>query len=1171
MAKPIQDTFIHNDAVEVTDFDIQRNTRTAATLDFEPQKVPTDTAHGTSNRAQLKVADDLFGPFAIGTCTITRSALDALGATVDNQPLSGHNTFYRVPKRSFINGLQFDPVAVEARMKVSTGADAYLLPTLLFEMAGQRPLTAPPLLRESPDDTADPDAYQRKLKKLLNAAHALDIRHAHLSRHSPRWVSRVKSVSMLGSSVGIQGFGIFMGIRGIFDAARNNNKSEIVFNSVAIGTELSSIAADVAVTQSATQMLKAGQSAYRDFAKTRFAVRLGRSGGLVGGALTLPFDIYSAIRSFTAADNATGKEALDHYVSAGLSITSAAMTAILGAAAMAGFSFAGPVGLAAGAILAIGSQIYGAVRTVDEIDDYIELTTEERWRTGWFSFCFMNPDDNVRDRYTLAKARVEHSRQLKAVARKLLDGNLKDTTEAVVNGTFEVTLKPTRVWTRNWWTKEDGWETVKVPQINGGDDQIDARDGVTAQTPGAELGRPGEHKSVLWFLGDGQDSITGVIKKTNAFHYAAGTKQLTGGDKDDRFVFEGAAALLNTGDAVSQTSTLSGGGGNDSLVLGGKYNAKAGAQPSGYVINLPAGTLHVSSGAQQTLHSLLESVENIETVNYAQSTVVGTDGANIIRSRGRDTINAGAGDDQVYLLQQGSAASGEGGKDEYFVAHVKGSIAITEDGIDDSVIALNWRMELIESWVIEQNSLVITSGFEFSDVPKSVVVINGIYQKIKNQRQLKNRKLVFITQDGFHLTPDLPEHIANSGPLEIEVTMIRQGLPARAIILYAPDCHLKHGRDAAYFVPKTHQAVTFRGENRGEAVTRIHLDDSSDQLTRAEAHFRGRLSDKDHDLMVECDLVYHLGDRSVTLKSIALARGGSDPLNITKVLRTLIVRLNSRYILAFKNGVACNALLTPETEVPPADARFERSSITQWITTMTLPLTPRSRAFFYDLPENSPHVMSAWGGCAKLTSYPEQTAMESLTGNGSVYLVHLSKDMTLRLATPGALASAEHRLDFSSSWELDATQLSDVTMTLDNNQLRIGTTTVHLPNYSSDDLIDQVRIITANGIVHTVDLTFESIYLDGLDARFFAPPTDPTTALSDEFSAISGQTLRVRHVEMKDGTPGGLSYDLLRRRWVLDTDTVRAIDGAALKIVDRCAHQKPALFKPVEPATVPVE
>ncbi len=1163
------------DAVVISDMRFESNEHNASTIDLKRNTDETTSTKGKSKVDQLRLADSVFGPLQIGSISITRASLDALGATFDGQPLNGNTTFFRVPKRSFINSLQFSAVDIEHYMKSTTGQDSYLLTTLLFEMASERPLTAPQLIREHSQAATDKGNYRSKLAKLLGSAQKLDLYHANLPKHNPRWVAVTKSYATLGSSVGIQGFGIFMGLRGVVDAIKAENTTEIAINSVGIGTEVASIAVDIAVSQIASNMLSAGQGALLDFAKTRFALRLGRSGGLIGGALTLPFDIFTAVRSINAAENATGKEAMDHYVSAGLSITSAAMTIILGTAALAGFSFAGPVGLAAGAILAIGSQIYGAVRVVDDIDDYIELTLEERWRTGWFSFCMMEPDQAVQNRYLLAKTRFQHAKQLQVTARKLLDGQLKDSTEAIVNGKFEVHLKPSRVRKRNWWTKQDSWETIQVPEIKGGDDVIDARAGVTKDTPGAILGTPAEHKGILWFISDGQDSIKGVEDKPNSFHYRSGKKQLTGGNKNDRFVFEGAGDLLVQDVQVSEYSTLKGGAGTDTLVLAGNNYTRR-TDKKGYDVDLLAQTLQIiatdptaEGGEKYTLHSLLESIENVETVSGAISVVTGSEQRNIINSRGEDTINAGGGNDQIHLSYPGATASGEVGIDEYIIHHAPGRISIVEDGAEESIILLNWKCELIDSWIIENGSLFIRSRFAFADNPKSIVVIQGIYKKNENNFVLQNNKLTFMTSDGYSLklpdAPGLPETIEDGHSLEIKVVVVKKGTAERPLILHAPVCSIEHQREASYYLPRSRKNTTFWSVKRTEAVVRLHLDYDISELTKVEAHFGSGEWKDNREFFAGCDLVYHFGQNTIKLREFAYAEGGSDPRNMTRILRTMAARPNYRVVLIFKGGVTVNAGLTAETDVYPLESHnpygFDR-----WTTQLSLPLSRRTDQTPFELPDTKPFKFDR-AGCGSLFSYPEQTSIQNLEGAGSTYLIHLVADIAIRLSTPGALANATVRLPYSSTWDLDATALGKVEIRLENNQLHVGTCIIHLPEYESEDLIDQVRVITEKGVVHTVDLSFDRVYLDGLDARFFEEP-DSTKTLPEVFAAMANKEIKVRNIVLAENRPGALSYSFPAHGWILRGDKSR-VEYSALQVINRCSHQDLHIFTPLPLMSVP--
>ncbi|QHF49791.1 calcium-binding protein [Pseudomonas sp. S49] len=1160
MATLISEALIDSDAVVITDMHAESNKHTDSTIDINSNSDKPLDQPQKRKIEQLRTNDSVFGPIQIGEISITRVSLDALGATIDGHPLNGTNTFFRIPKRSFINSLQFSASDIAHHMKSATGYDIYLLPSLLFDMASHRPITAPNITRETSSIEVDPGNYRSKIEKLLSSAQKLDLQHTQLPNNTRRWVASVKAHLTVGSSVGLQAFGIYTGLRGILVAMKSGDTKEVVINATGVASEIGSIAVDVGVSKIANEMLAAGKNAFKDFAKTRFALRLSRSGGLIGGALTLPFDVYTTVNSLKAASNATGKEAMDHYISAGLSITSAAMTVILGTAAMAGLSFVGPAGLLFGAFLAIGSQVYGAVRIVDDIDDYIELTLGERWRSGFLSFCMWDVEQGVKDRYNQARTLIQHTEQLKRNARRLLDVQLKDSTEAVVNGSFEVDLVPTQVWKRNWWTKIDSWQTENVPVIRGGDDTIDASDGVTKDMPGAVVGVAGENKNTLWYLGDGRDSIKGVIKKPNIFHYGSGIKDLTGGEKNDHFVFEAAADLIKKNIEVSTYSKVKGGAGNDTLSLNGVHQT-----PKGYDIDLSAGTLQVRTpnpdaedGATYKFHSLLENIENVETLSGAANVVTGTHERNIIKSRGQDVIKAGAGNDQIQLLHKSATASGEEGIDEYFIDHLEGRVCIFEDGKQQSTIELNWPIDLIESWVIEKNSLIITSGFYFYDKPKSVVVIHDIYETDEKETRLKNGKLVFLTKDRYQLKPDLPETIESGKNIDIEVDIIKHGQPAKPLIVYNSECWTKHQHEARYYIPRSEQSVTFYSADRPDVVTFVYLDYASDELSKVEAHFSARQSEKREDLIAGCDLTYHFGEKIVTLKHFSWARGGSDPKNMIKILRTMAVRPSHKYLLIFNDGVALNAGLTPETDVAPADDNYEMHSFKHWTTPLRLPLKFRQKQFAYELPSNEAYKLNALNACASIESRAIRTAMESLEGEGATYLVHLVANMTLKLTTPGALANAVTRLPYSSTWELDATKLGKVEVKLENNQLLIGSCIVHLPVYENEeDLIDQVRVISEHGIVHVVDLSFDRIYLDGLDARFFEEP-DSTKALPDAFASMANQEVKVRNIIFADNWPGAFSYSFSAYNWILRSDKSR-VEFSELRVVNRCTHQAPLI------------
>lgn len=1164
MAKVIQPPSVFAErGIVITDIGLHANARTTETLDFKAADRSQLSSELKQRQAQLEVVDKLHGPFHIGSVAVTRSALNALGATTDGQPLNGDNTFFRIPNRFFLNSLQFNASDIETRLELTGDANDYRLPTLLFELASQRSRSAQSLLRENPGTQAEPSRYRNTLERLLNVARNLDAQV--LVQRSSSWINQAKSQALIPTGLGLQAFGIYSGLRGLQDAIRDKDAYQTLFNGASVAAEVTSIGVEALVTRQATHMIKAGQRSLGDFAKTTFAIRLARGSGLIASVLTLPFDIIAAVDSFKAAAGSTGREATDHYVNAALNVTSAAMAVTLGVAALAGFTSAGPAGLAAGLILVVGSQIWGAIRQVDEIDDYIQLTVHERLRTGWFAFWTISPDDGIQDRYTLAKATTEHTKRLQANALNLLRGPLKDSTEAIVNGTFTVELERVTYNTRSWWTGERYQATAVRPRIKDSDDWIDARSGVTPETPGAVIGTAADHKDIHWAIGGGNDTVLGVENKPNVFHYGAGVKALTGGVKDDVFIFEGAPEIV-AGTPAPRPNRLMGGAGNDTLVLAG--GASDSQEPRlGYRVDLAAGRVSVITqaphGAANGTYrpTVLESIEHVELREGGTSVIKGAAGPNIIKSRGNDSIEAGAGDDRIFILSGNNRnADGGPGDDVYAVAHKPGHVSISEDGVGNSVIALDWRADLIESWAIEAGNLVLVSRFDSNDWDVRKVTVNNVYRDTAYPRSLQNNKLTFITKDGFHWVPDLPDSIEHGNWLAIEAVMVQQGTPRNPAILNdRSEQSIAHDKDTSYYVSRLIELTTLNIKQKSDYTTTLHLDYVHSELTRIEAHYNAHVIREDESDTVkygECGLTLYFGNRRVIVDNLVSSdERYTARKNATGRRAFSVLGSNHTVILIMNDGTSCRlAVPTPDYGLL-LDKKFIDKDPVQWKTQLLLPLTPTKKKYAYLQPlDNKPHDMGNRATCALLTSSAVQTGVEVLIGQGSTYLVHLGPDMTLRLSTPGALASAKPRIPQASRWEFDATLLGQVEIKLASNLLRIGRTVIHLPAYEVDDLVDQIRVITAQGVVHAVDSLFERVYVEGLDARYFAPVLDPDVALPLELAKLSSEQLKVFNIAVRDGSPGTLSYHLKTRKWTLDTDKSRVITTRDLKKTSLCDH-----------------
>ncbi|VVP51213.1 calcium-binding protein [Pseudomonas fluorescens] len=1156
------------DDIKVSDMGIHKNERTPTTMDFTTdiadQSANTKAPHLLRKPGQLKMLDDLYGPFKIGPYTITRRGLDALGATVNGNPLNGYNTHFRTPSRAFINALQFSYPEIEKRMKISAFGDDYLLPTMLFEMSTMRSRQSPPVIRVEPDVTVETGSYHEKLTRILNSTQNLDLRLAYQKKRGGAGLGVLKNYTMIGASVGFQLFGLFMGVRGINDAIKNNDETAIIFNSVGIGTEVASIVTDVAVTKVGQHMISAGNSALRDFAKTRAGLRFARAGGLIGAIFTVPFDIASAVMEFTAAGNTDGKQAMDHYVNGGLNIASAAMTLILASAAMAGFSLAGPLGLAACAIMVLGSQIYGAVRIVDDIDDYIELTVEERWRTGWFSFLPGGVIDiEISRRYMLARAKIETAQELESASREMLDVTHKDIVEAVVNGSYKHEIRPrTRVFEKNFWGLPTS-RIVESVEVVGTDDTIDAREGVTASTPGAVLGTPGENKGVIWKISDGKDTIKGVLKKNNYFYYGEGQKDLTGGEKDDVFIFDESQEEITRYVTKNEPSALRGGAGNDTLILDGKqfFSEKG----RGFDIDLSVGTLNIhfpdsapgsSSSQRYPLRATLESIENVQTLTNGVSIVTGTDKANDIKSRGSDRILAGAGDDSIHLLHGGTQASGEAGIDIYHVSLRSGDICITEDGVDDSFIQLGWRTDLIEKMEIRENSLVLTLAFDFHR-HRSTVCINDVYKEADGKRILINNKLTFITQDDCYFKADLPEQIEQGNPVVIQADILKPGLPEHTFFLKLDAWYVPLNQNTSLYIQRIAKKVQlFTGASPSAYFgTRIFLDYDSTEMTSAHAVFKMSKTNVEGKFDVSCDFLFYFDKCLLHI----LGAGFYPATTLDAALKKAKDKVSIHgYMLLFRDGKS----FTPHLDEASVEAKFKHQvyALTDTLHNLELTRTIKSDVNF-NLPESLPPKLDQVSACVNMPLSSAQTSVDNLEGMGGTYLVHVNVGRVMRLSTPGGMATAETRLNNSSTWFLDTTKHWYSRIELVNNQLYLGSTTIFLPEYGADDLIDEIFVITSRGIIHTVDLSFDRIYINSLDARFFEPLDPSGTFMPEDFAPIANKELKVRNIQMSDGTAGNLLYSLANRKWILDSDRTREINYSQLRVTGQCSHLNPDMFK----------
>jgi len=1020
----------------------------------------------------LRAMDHHYGPLTFGHFTVSRIELQLMNATVHGAPLDIGNTNFRHTPQAFIDGLRLDPADVEQRIRASGDVGDYTVATLLFEVATHRSVTAPPLFSQAQG------THTHKLDRLLQAAQKLDIRDTRLPENVPGWVNKQKSNVVNSMGVGLQAFGIYSGLTGISDAIKHGDRTEAAVSAGAVVTEVGSLIIERGLVKTAQELIENSARIYQGFSRTHFGLYLSRSAGLIAGVLTLPFDIYFAIKALNDASQTTGKQALDHYVAAGLNLTSAALTLILGTAALAGFAHAGPVGIAAAAILITGSQIYSAVRRVDDIDDYIELSIDERLVTGFLAFINQDPPQRIHDRYTLAVAVDQHSKMLANQARKWLDGQMKDSIEAIVNGKFGVSLQASQV----FWFERDaqGREStpskeIKLPSVQDGDDSIDARHGVPSDLSGVVKGTEGEEKATLWLLGGGNDKVIGIENKPNLFSYGPGSKHLTGGAKDDQFLFEGAIQALKEPAPGQVQNHLLGQEGNDTLVFQGRLDSRTSTTHKGFEIDLEncsIGLLSHDDTAPSSAHTTLQSVENVETLAGASSLVKGSASANRIVSRGHDRIDAGAGDDTIYLMGGYGHAAGGAGNDQYFVAHKSGTVTITEDPQQDSVIIMDWPFERIQTWSIEGNALVIASLCgEDGDWPEQRLIIKDVYRTVADKRLFQEQKLRFLTQDGFQLTPDFPAELTGADNPDIEVLILAKGTRPAPLIINAPEHEIGSTKPSHYFIDRHIRQTCFNITKKDDkALNTLHIDCDSNEIIKAQATYTVEVEQRhgNHYLTYShFGLKLYFNNAVIEFANLVTSLSNTYTNIRDTSLFTKGLALNQAFNLTLRDGVSYRIKLPSPNYFDdlrtPGVKQFDG----------LLMLEKRAGQYLLLSPEDSqPIVLQPH---AQRVEFPArlQNTVTSLEGKGSTYHVYFHADTTLRISTPGAAA----RTSNASTWSFHSRYLDPANIQLLGNTLLIGRTIVHLPEYENEDIpVEQIHVTTASGATYVVDLLFGQIY-----------------------------------------------------------------------------------------------
>lgn len=583
------------------------------------------------------------------------------------------------------------------------------------------------------------------------------------------------------TGVGLQAFGIYNGIRSIKDAVARGATTDIAIASAGLAAEGVSLGVEKGVASFGSYLQKGNVASFNAFARTSIGSKLGgvhalgnnigRTAGVIGTVITTPFDIYSAYSSFTLAAQSEGKTAQDHYVNGSLAVAGAVSSIALAGAAFAGVAAAGPIGIAVGTALALGSNIYSSARYVEDVDAYADLSGWEKFTTGIASFVGSSASQDIEDRVAIAQ-RKNDAKEMRKAQRDCLINFLAKSQHygSAIYGKLSITAQKPLI-TRGA-PDQFGTRSKKVTQrpaivADNGNDRVNAMFGeihlnnrVTAQSA--------RKRAVYWATGGGHDRLTGVASRSNTFDLGSGRKEIQGGLQNDR---------IHLGAGISNGSRFDGGDGDDTLDLS---SAAARDARTAFTIRLPATAekaadfiwddddeivrmRETSDGSITSLdrhrtgnRATLSSIENVITARHGRTDISGNDKNNLFVLNGDgDSARGGDGNDIYVVNGAGTTRLTPGsGNNRYDIARSADIVSIAADQPTGTA-------ELNIGWNIDEITVQVSNGnldILLGHNREKKIRLQDAFQQTGNgqwESRRKDGELRILTADGYLLTPVL--------------------------------------------------------------------------------------------------------------------------------------------------------------------------------------------------------------------------------------------------------------------------------------------------------------------------------------------------------------------------------------------------------------------------------
>lgn len=704
-------------------------------------------------RRYLTRQDDQSGTLRFGDVRVSRAELYDMGVLLDGKSIGPEGIRVQPSRGELANRLQFDSqiFADLLRTHHHSSQSSLRQHAVLFAISQHRTSTRPLMVNRSGNIGKLFSLINLKLAKLNGLAQR---GRARLQQNLVTLILPGKK-AVRHTGVGLQIFGIYNSVRGIHQGIAEGKPDELAVSLGAFSAEGISFAAERWLPAFGKYLQKGQVQVFNAFAQTPVGIKLGgsprisnnigRSAGALGVLISLPFDIYSASTSFTAASKSRGHAAQDHYVHGGLAVAGASSSLALAGAAYAGVAAAGPIGIALGALLALGSGLYSGVRYVEDLANQIELTRWDRFVTGISAVFGGSGPQYIQDRLAVHQARQRYRRKKTAELQQFMAKT--PCFQFALFGQAAITPQPPDV--------EDafiGTVIIQNPptvEDNVANDVIDGRNGV--QGLAQVVSNPvAQGTDIFWSTGDGNDRLMGVLDRNNTFDIRRGIKTLTGGDRQDTFQINVEPTHAGLFDGRKGRNTL-------------HLNYVPRGTDSEIEIKLPTRSSHGYLTTANNVTSKLSAFSNVITSAHLRSFITAPEGDSVLVLNGMgDRACGGAGSD-VYVVNGRGVIDidvGEGLTSQhltrFYIARTVDQVMIAGLATGLAKTELNLDFDSSEIRVHRYGSVLEILPGEEQRARK--VILSGMFHQDTNGTRYALRSsqaLTLISRDGYVLVPEL--------------------------------------------------------------------------------------------------------------------------------------------------------------------------------------------------------------------------------------------------------------------------------------------------------------------------------------------------------------------------------------------------------------------------------